>query len=56
MFLNKDITNNETYLCPAYNYLIKNGGKVMPWYDIQMNGVGTPEDLDIFIKKTTKNK
>jgi NDP-sugar pyrophosphorylase family protein len=56
MFLNKDITNNETYLCPAYNYLIKNGGKVMPWYDIQMNGVGTPEDLDIFIKTTTKNK
>lgn len=49
MVFNKDTTNNEVYICPAYNYLIKNGGRVMVWRNIIMNGVGTPEDLDIFL-------
>lgn len=47
---NNDMTNNEHYVCPAYNYLIKNGGKVMIWNDIIMHGVGTPDDLKSYIE------
>lgn len=50
MFDCNDTTNNETYLCPAYNYLIKNGGKVKIWEEIVMHGVGTPEDLSSYLK------
>lgn len=47
---NNDMTNNEHYVCPAYNYLIKNDGKVMIWSDIVMHGVGTPDDLNTYMK------
>lgn len=47
---NNDVTNNEHYVCPAYNYLIKNGRKVMTWEDIIMHGVGTPDDLKTYME------
>lgn len=49
--------NNEFYTCPTYNYLIEYGKKIGV-YDIdfdQMHGVGTPEDLNIYLE-ILKNK
>ncbi|MBN4066916.1 glycosyltransferase family 2 protein [Simkania negevensis] len=45
--------NNEFYTCPVYNYLIKEGGQV-GIYNIdqeQMHGLGTPEDLNAYLKQ-----
>jgi dTDP-glucose pyrophosphorylase len=53
MIINNDRVNNEFYTCPVYNYTIKEGGKV-GIYNIQfeqMHGLGTPEDLSLFIKQ-----
>ena len=44
-----DRVNNEFYLCPVYNYLIKNGGVVKTSKIKEMWGLGTPEDLDSFL-------
>lgn len=50
--IQKDIrTNNEFYVCPIYNEVILDGGKVKTW-DIepnQMHGLGTPEDLTTYL-------
>tara|TARA_E500000081_G_C6136634_1_gene357187 strand:+ start:2085 stop:3473 length:1389 start_codon:yes stop_codon:yes gene_type:complete len=52
--ISKDIrTNNEFYVCPVYNQCISNGEKIKI-YNIDkesMWGLGTPEDLDFFLKK-----
>ncbi len=42
-------TNNEFYLCPVYNQLIERC-KVLPFMVNQMYGIGTPEDLEEFLK------
>jgi len=47
MIIENDRTNNEFYVCPAYNYLIRSRKKV-GIYNIaksQMHGLGAPEDL-----------
>jgi len=52
MIIENDRVNNEFYTCPVYNYLIKNGAKI-GIYDIEfsnMHGIGTPEDLAVFLK------
>lgn len=59
MIENNDRTNNEFYVAPVYNYLIKEGYKV-GYYNIGsesngMYGLGTPEDLNIFLKTTIAN-
>ncbi len=41
-----DRVNNEFYVAPTYNYLIKNGKSVHPYFINKMTGLGTPEDLD----------
>ena len=41
--------NNEFYVCPTYNWLIKAGGNVYPYPVAEMKGLGTPEDLERFI-------
>lgn len=44
--------NNEFYVCPVFNELIAGGAKVYT-YEIsrtEMNGLGTPEDLQEFLK------
>ena len=52
MIANNDRVNNEFYTAPAYNYAIQSGRKI-GLHEIeekQMFGLGTPEDLDIYIK------
>ena len=50
MIMSNDRVNNEFYLCPVYNYLIKNGGIVRISEIDEMWGLGTPEDLDSYLK------
>ncbi len=48
-------TNGEFYVCPVYNELI-NENKNIQIFDIdpwKMNGLGTPEDLEIFLAKSS---
>jgi dTDP-glucose pyrophosphorylase len=52
MIINNDRVNNEFYTCPVYNYLINSSLKI-GIYNIEkykMNGIGTPEDLDLYLK------
>ncbi len=52
MVANNDRINNEFYTAPAYNYSVQNG-LTIGIYNIkksQMYGLGTPEDLNIYIK------
>jgi len=53
MIVQADRVNNEFYVCPVYNYAITNGKKIGV-YEIPfdtMHGLGTPEDLDIYLKR-----
>lgn len=50
--------NNEFYVCPVYNEIILNKKEVFT-YDIdaeKMHGLGTPEDLQSFLKKIEDGK
>jgi UDP-N-acetylglucosamine diphosphorylase / glucose-1-phosphate thymidylyltransferase / UDP-N-acetylgalactosamine diphosphorylase / glucosamine-1-phosphate N-acetyltransferase / galactosamine-1-phosphate N-acetyltransferase len=51
MIINNDRVNNEFYTCPVYNYAIKEGKKigVFSIEQQQMHGIGTPEDLKVFL-------
>ena len=52
MIANNDRVNNEFYTAPAYNYSVKAGLKI-GIYEIkesQMFGLGTPEDLKVYIE------
>ncbi len=54
MIINNDRFNNEFYVCPVYNYIIKNGNKV-GIFNIEnsaMHGLGTPEDLQKYLKRS----
>ena len=51
MIIRKDKVNNEYYTCPVYNYLI-NSKKEIGIFEIfpeQMHGIGTPQDLNLFL-------
>lgn len=53
MIIENDRVNNEFYTCPVYNYLIKYNAKV-GIYNIEferMHGIGTPDDLNLYLKK-----
>jgi dTDP-glucose pyrophosphorylase len=57
MIIENDRVNNEFYTCPVYNYLIRNGAKVGV-YNIdyaKMHGIGTPEDLECYLKHLLVN-
>jgi dTDP-glucose pyrophosphorylase len=43
-------TNNEFYVCPVYNQAIKDGKKIKTFEIDKMWGLGTPEDLEFFLK------
>lgn len=50
--------NNEFYVCPVYNELVLKGEKIYI-YNIdaeKMHGLGTPEDLDAFLRKIEEGK
>ncbi|CAM3773434.1 glycosyltransferase family 2 protein [Polynucleobacter arcticus] len=52
MIIENDRVNNEFYTCPVYNYLIREGKKVGIFNidQSQMHGIGTPEDLNTYLK------
>ena len=53
MIVMNDRVNNEFYVCPVYNYNIKNGEEIGV-YNIdysQMHGIGTPKDLEKYMKQ-----
>lgn len=43
--------NNEFYVCPVFNEAISDGKKVRGFNINKMWGLGTPEDLNIFLDK-----
>jgi len=51
MILNDVRVNNELYVCPVFNEAIHDDKKVKIFPIEKMWGLGTPEDLDIFLKK-----
>jgi len=52
MIVANDRVSNEFYTCPTYNYAIKNGLKIGTYTidSIHMHGLGTPEDLNAYLK------
>lgn len=56
--IRKDIrVNGEFYVCPVYNEMILNSMKIKP-YKIKaekMHGLGTPEDLNIFLGRPSRS-
>ena len=49
--IEKDIrVNNEFYVCPVYNEAIEKSMKIKTYEIEKMWGLGTPEDLDNFLK------
>lgn len=52
MILRRDRVNGEYYVCPVYNYLVDKGAKVGVFMvdPKAMHGIGTPEDLDKYLK------
>lgn len=57
MIVENERINNEFYTCPTYNYLIKDGKSIITYCISQnsMNGIGTPEDLAIYLNKIRVN-
>lgn len=43
-------TNNEFYICPVFNEAIADGKKIRISHCNKMWGIGTPEDLEYFLK------
>jgi len=53
MLVEQNRSNKEYYVCPVYNYLIRSGKRV-GYYNIDqsvMHGLGTPEDLEAYLKE-----
>ena len=42
--------NNEFYIAPTYNEMIADGKTLLPYPIAEMKGLGTPEDLERFLK------
>ena len=57
MIVRNDRVNNEFYTCPVYNYLVAKGKRIGV-YEVpreSMHGLGTPEDLDVFVNRQASN-
>jgi len=55
MIIENERVNGEFYTCPTYNYAIEENAKI-GIYNIdfkQMHGIGTPDDLNIYLKKSS---
>ena len=50
MIHNNIRVNNEFYICPVFNEAIKDGKKIKTFDVEKMWGLGTPEDLEYFLK------
>ena len=46
--------NNEFYVCPVFNEAIRDGKKIRAYEVKNMWGLGTPEDLDYYLKNYNK--
>jgi len=44
-------TNNEFYVCPVFNEAIQDGKTIKIKEVTRMLGIGTPEDLEVFLKE-----
>lgn len=44
-------TNNEFYVCPVFNQAIEDGKKIKIFSIEKMWGLGTPEDLELFLRQ-----
>ncbi len=51
MIENDTRTNNEFYVCPVFNEAISDQKKIKTFHIGQMWGLGTPEDLDNFLRE-----
>ena len=49
MINNNIRVNNEFYVCPVFNEAIQDGKKVKVFNIDKMWGIGTPEDLTVFL-------
>ena len=49
-----DRYNNEFYVAPTYNYLIKEEKKILPFFYNMHFPIGTPEDLETYLEKKWK--
>jgi dTDP-glucose pyrophosphorylase len=45
--------NNEFYICPVYNEAIQDNKRILSIFVDTMHGLGTPEDLEIYLRKVT---
>lgn len=47
--------NNEFYVAPVFNYMIeKDNARILPYLVNEMYGIGTPEDLRIYLAKENR--
>jgi hypothetical protein len=44
--------NNEFYIAPVYNEFIQSEKTLIPFFVHKMNGIGTPEDLECYLRET----
>ena len=51
MIDNNDRVNNEFYVCPVFNYAIKGGLNIIGKHITKMYGIGTPEDLNVYLNR-----
>lgn len=55
--INKNLrVNNEFYVAPTYNEMIKEGKKIFSYSIAEMRGLGTPEDVQKFIQSPAFSK
>jgi len=47
-------TNNEFYVCPVFNEAIADGKRIAVYKCSRMWGLGTPEDLAVFLEKAAE--
>lgn len=47
-------TNNEFYIAPVFNESIQKGKRILPFFVEKMHGIGTPEDLRVYLNEHTK--
>jgi dTDP-glucose pyrophosphorylase len=55
MISNNDRVKNEFYVCPVYNYLIADNKTILPYMINDMIGLGTPSDLEHYLKENNGN-
>ena len=55
MILNNIKTNGEFYVCPVFNEAINDNKKISIVPIEKMWGIGTPEDLEFYLKNGIKN-